>query len=141
MPGIPAVARQQVAGQKAEQGAAQPARAVPNPEWKPSRFFATWKKNVVEMRGGLALQYMQYCRGMPPDVRKRAIDSILRGTTPHVYVSPDRDEAFAAMDNDIDAMREYAAVFLDKFWKEYWADFLAKYPLEPDDRRAAPPTE
>ena len=138
MPGIPAVARQQVAGQ----GAAQPARgAAPDPEWSPSRFFDAWKKRVGVTEGFLTLQYMQYCRGMPPDVRKRAIDNILRGTMQDVYVSPDRDEAFDAMDNDIDAMREYAAAFLDKFWKEYWADFLARHPPpEPDDRRAGPPT-
>ena len=84
---------------------------------------------------------MQFCRGMPPDVRKEAIDYILRWTMQDVYVSPDRGEAFDAMDNDIDAMREYAAAFLDKFWKEYWADFLAKHPPEPDVRRAAPPTQ
>ena len=136
------MARQQAAVQRAGQGAAQPARyAAPDPEWKPSRFFATWKKNVAKMRGGLVLQYMQFYRGMPPDVRKEAIDCILRATMSHVYASPDRDEAVDAMYNDIDAMREYAAAFLDKFWKEYWADFLAKHPPEPDGRRAAPPTE
>ena len=134
------MARQQVAGQRAGQGA-QPALAAPNPEWMPSRFFAAWKEKVNGMEGWLILQYMQYCRGMPPDVRKEAIDYILRGTTPYIYVSPDRDEAFDAMDNDIDAAREYATAFLDKFWKEYWADFLAKHPPEPDGRRAAPPTE
>ena len=76
---------------------------------------------------------------MPPDVKKRAVDHILRGTMPSIYQSDNRDEAFDAMDNDIDAMRVYAARFLDKFWKEYWADFLAKHPPAPDGRRDALP--
>ena len=74
------------------------------------------------------MQYMHYCRGMPEDAKKRAVDYILRGTIPVVYVSPNRSEAFDAMDNDADAAREYASRFLDKFWKEYWAEFVAKYP-------------
>ena len=132
------MARQQVAGQKAGQGA-QHARTTPDPEWKPSRFFDAWKESLVTMEDSLVLQYLQYCRGMPPDVKRHAVDHILRGTMPDIYRSADRDEAFGAMDNDIDAMREHAARFLDKFWKERWADFIAKYPFEEDDRRSAPP--
>ena len=131
------MAIQQAAEQKAGQDAPH-ARAAPDPEWKPSRFFDAWKKSLVTMEGGLVLQYLQYCRGMPPDVKKRAVDYILRGTMPDVYQSADRDEAFDAMDNDIDAMREHAARFLDKFWKERWADFLAKYP---DIRRDPGPAD
>ena len=94
---------------------------------------------MVTMEDSLVLQYLQYCRGMPPDVKRHAVDHILRGTMPSVYKSADRNEAFDAMDNDIDAMRVCAARFLDKFWKERWADFIAKYPLEEDDRCGAPP--
>ena len=104
------------------------ALAVPSSRWKPSRFFDAWKEKVAAMKGVLILQYMHYCRGMPADVRQEAIDYILRGTMPAAYVSADRSEAFSAMDNDLDAMREYAARFLDEFWNEYWKEFLAKRP-------------
>ena len=104
--------------------------------WKPSRFFGAWKEEVDTAKGALLLQYMHYCRGMPADVRKDAIDFLLRGTMPHVYKSADRSEAFDAMDNDIDAMREYAARFLDKFWTEYWKDFLAKHPVDAESAAA-----
>ena len=75
----------------------------------------------------MIIQYMHYCRGMPADIRKEAIDCILRTTLPLVYVSDDRAEAFDAMDNDADAIREYAARFLDEFWDDYWKPFLAEY--------------
>ena len=72
------------------------------------------------------MQYMHYCRGMPAHVRQEAIDQVLRATMPDVYVSDDHREASDAMDNDIDAMREYATRFLDEFWAEYWRDYLAR---------------
>ena len=125
------MAGRQAAGQGGRQGATT-APAVPSPAWKPSRFSEAWKDRVDASKGGLILQFMHYCRGMPPDVKKRAVDFILRGTIPCAYKSPDRREAFDAMDNDIAAMREYADRFLDKFWKEYWAEFLAKHPHDVD---------
>ena len=97
------------------------------PGWKPSRFFEPWKERVVRTNGGLIMQYMHYCRGMPPDIRKEAIVHILRTTMPVVYVSDDDNEAFDAMDNDVDAMREYATRFLDEFWDDHWKPILAKY--------------
>ncbi len=97
------------------------------PGWKPSRFFEPWKERVVRTNGGLIMQYMHYCRGMPPDIRKEAIVHILRTTMPVVYVSDDDNEAFDAMDNDADAMREYATRFLDEFWDDHWKPILAKY--------------
>ena len=63
---------------------------------------------------------------MTPDVKKRAVDLVLRGTMPVAYRSADHQEALDAMDNDIDALRKYADRFVDTFWKEYWADFLAR---------------
>ena len=125
------MAGQRAAGQQDRQGAPT-ALAAPSPDWKPSRFFDAWKDRVDASKGGLILQFMHYCRGMPPDVKKRAIDFILRGTMPCAYRSPDRKEAFDAMDNDIDAMRAYADRFLDKFWREYWAEFLARHPHDVD---------
>ena len=125
------MARRQVAEQDAKHGAPV-AITVLKPEWKPSRFFDAWKDSVDTVKGRLVLQYMHYCGGMPPDVKKRAVDYILRGTMPGDYLSPDRKEAFDAMDNDIDAIREYANQFLDTFWKEYWAEFLAKHPHDVD---------
>lgn len=101
--------------------------AVQESAWKPSRFFDEWKESVAEIKGELIMQYMHFCRGMPADVRQEAIDHILRCTMPVVYVSDDRDEAFDAMDNDVDAMREYAARFLDGFWDEYWKPLLARH--------------
>ena len=100
--------------------------AVQEPSWKPSRFFDEWKESVAEIKGELIMQYMHFCRGMPARIRKDAIEHILRCTMPVVYVSDDRDEAFDAMDNDVDAMREYATRFLDEFWDDYWKPFLAK---------------
>ena len=100
--------------------------AVQEPDWKPSRFFDEWKESVAEIKGELIMQYMHFYRGMPTDVRQEAIDHILRCTMPVVYVSDDRDEAFDAMDNDVDAMREYATRFLDEFWDDYWKPFLTK---------------
>ena len=97
------------------------------PGWKPSRFFEPWKERVVRTNGGLIMQYMHYCRGMSPDIRKEAIVHILRTTMPVVYVSDDDNEAFDAMDNDADAMREYATRFLDEFWDDHWKPILAKY--------------
>ena len=91
----------------------------------PSRFFDEWKESVADMKGELIMQYMHFCRGMPARIRKSATEHILRCTIPDVYVSDDRDEAFDAMDNDADAMQEYAARFLDEFWDDYWRPFLA----------------
>ena len=106
-------------------------------DWKPSRFFDAWKEEVPTIKGGLVMQYMHYCRGMPANVRREAIDCVLRATMPYVYKSDDRSEAFDAMDNDIDAMREYAARFLDEFWADYWKDFLARHQADTEPTTAA----
>ena len=100
------------------------------PGWKPSRFFEPWKERVVRTNGGLIMQYMHYCRGMPPDIRKEAIDHIMRTSLPVVYVSDDDDdrEATDALYHDEPAIREYATRFLDEFWDDYWKPILAKYP-------------
>ena len=98
------------------------------PGWNPSRFFEAWKERVVRTNGRLIGQYAHYCRGMPPDIQKEAIDHILRTSLPVVYVSDDDEEATEAMYNDGDAMREYATRFLDEFWDDYWKPILAKYP-------------
>ena len=121
------MAGQQTASREVEGGASR-ALAAQGRVWKPSKFFDAWKERVRAVKGGLVMQYMHYYRGMPEDAKKRAVDYILRGTIPAVYVSPNRSEAFDAMDNDADVAREYASRFLDKFWKEYWAEFVAKYP-------------
>ena len=121
----------QAAGRAARRSASL-SLAASSRDWEPSRFFDAWKDRVDAAKGGLILQYMHYCRGMPPDVKKRAVDYILRGTMPCAYESADRKEAFDAMDNDIDAMREYAERFLDTFWNDYWAEFLAEHPHDVD---------
>ena len=99
-------------------------------DWKPSRFFDEWKESVAEIKGELLMQYMHFCRGMPPDIRLEAIDHILRCTMPVVY-APDGDhdgkEVTDAMYNDGDAMREYATRFLDGFWDDYWRPILARH--------------
>ena len=105
--------------QEAVQGARE-ASTMPASGWKPSRFFDAWKEEVDTAKGWLVLQYMHYCRGMPANIRQDAIDYVLRGTMPRVYKPDDNSEAFDAMDNDIDAMREYAGQFIDEFWAEYW---------------------
>ena len=121
----------QAAGREARRSASL-ALAASGHDWEPSRFFDAWKDRVDAVKGGLVLQYMHYCRGMPPDVKKRAVDYILRGTMPCAYESADRKEALDAMDNDIGAMREYAERFLGTFWNEYWAEFLAEHPHDID---------
>ena len=105
--------------QEALQGVRE-ASTMPASGWKPSRFFDAWKKKVEVAKGAVLLQYMHYYRGMPANIRQEAIDFILRGTMPRVYQSDNTQEAFDAMDNDIDAMREYVARFLDELWAEYW---------------------
>ena len=122
--------------QEVEQGM-HGACTMPGSGWKPSRFFDAWKRRVETAKGAVLLQYMHYCRGMPANVRQEAVDFILRGTMPRVYKSADRNEAFDAMNNDIDAMREYAAKFLDEFWAEYWKDFLARRPAGAEPAAAA----
>ena len=108
--------------------------AVRQPDWKPSRFFDAWKERVVRTKGGgLIMQYMHYCRGMPADIRQEAIIHILRATMPVVYVSDDRDEAVDAMRNDMDAMREYAARFLDEFWDDHWRPIIGKALADADN--------
>ena len=109
-----------------------PAITVHVPGWTPSRFFDEWTDRVDKVKGRLVLQFMHHCRGMTPDVKKRAVDFVLRGTMPVAYRSVDHQEALDAMDNDIDALREYADRFVDVFWKEYWADFLARHPHNVD---------
>ena len=117
--------RQTVQQGVAQQGAwwVAPANVTPIPGWKPSRYFEEWKKEVGETRGYLAMTYMQFCDGLPPDARKQAIESILRQTMPCVYKSIPNNAAFAAMDNDIYAMWEYATRFFDEFWKEFCDQF------------------
>lgn len=119
------------AGQDARHSASL-ALAASGHDWKPSRFFDAWKDSVDAIKGRLVLQFMHYYRGMPPDAKKRAVDYILRGTMPDVYTSPDRKEALDAMNNDIDAMREYAERFLDRFWKDHWGKFLSTHPHDVD---------
>ena len=112
--------------QEAVQGVRE-ASTMPASDWKPSRFFDAWKEEVDTAKGWLVLQYMHYCRGMPTNIRQDAIDYVLRGTMPRVYRADDTSEAFDAMDNDIDEMREYAGQFIDEFWAEYWKEFLASH--------------
>lgn len=100
-----------------------PPNVTPVPDWKPSRYFEEWKKAVGQTRGDLAMAYVQFCGGMPPDARKRAITSILRQTMPRVYKSVPNSAAFDAMDNDLYAMWEYATKFFDEFWKEFCEQF------------------
>ena len=69
------------------------------------------------------MDYMQFCAGMPPNVRKHAITSILRQTMPHAYMSSDGNAAPDAMRNDLYAMWEYATRFFDGFWEEFCAQF------------------
>ena len=128
-----------MAGQRREEAtqSVHGTSTVPGSGWKPSRFFEAWKEAVPTIGEGLVMQYMHYCRGMPANVRQEAIDQVLRATMPDVYKSSDRNEAFDAMDNDIDAMREYATRFLDEFWAEYWKDFLAKHPVDAEPAAAA----
>ena len=114
-------------GQEASHGTTS-AGTVQIPGWKPSRFFEAWKERVVRTNGRLIGQYAHYCRGMPPDIRKEAIDHIMRTSLPVVYVSDDDEEATDAMYNDEPAIREYAARFLDEFWDDYWKPILVKYP-------------
>ena len=78
---------------------------------------------------------MHYYRGLPPAVKKRAVDFVLRGTIPLAYSSPDPRETLDAMENDIDALRKYADRFVDTFWKKYWDDFLSKHPRYADRGR------
>ena len=111
--------------QEAAQGV-NGAGTAPGSGWKPSRFFEAWKEDVPAIKGALAVQCMRYCRGMPADVRLEAIEQVLRATMPYVYVSDDNSEAFVAMDNDGDAMRECATQFFDEFWNDYRKDFLAE---------------
>ena len=115
-----------MAGQQGATYGAASICTVPGSDWTPSRFFGAWKERVAETKGDLILQYMHYSRGMPDAIRLEAIDCILRSTMPDVYVSDDRREAFDAMDNDGDAMREYATRFFDEFWDGYWKTFFAK---------------
>ena len=119
--------------------AAARATAAQGSGWKPSRFFGEWKESVAGIKGELIVQYMHYCEGMPADVRQEAIDHILRCTIPDIYVSGDRREAFDAVDNDGDAMQEYATRFLDEFWDDYWRPLLAGRPAG-DGRPPRPPS-
>ena len=129
------MAELQVAEQVPEQVArsrASAALAVHVHGWTPSRFFDGWKGRVDDITGSLVLQYMHYCRGLPPAVKKEAVDFVLRGTIPLAYSSPDPQETLDTMENDIDALRKYADRFVDVFWKEYWDDFLARHPHNVD---------
>ena len=100
-----------------------PASVTPVPGWKPSAYFEEWKKAVGRTKGNLAWEYMQFCAGMPPNVRKHAIESILRRTMPRAYRSGDGSTAPDAMRNDLYAMWEYATRFFDGFWEEFCAQF------------------
>ena len=116
-------AAQSAAALQGAQWVAPPPSVTPVPGWKPSMYFEEWKKAVGRTRGGLAMDYVQFCGGMPPDARKQAIESILRQTMPRVYRSDDDDAARDAMYNDLYAMWEYATRFFDDFWKEFCAQF------------------
>ena len=100
-----------------------PASVMPVPGWKPSMYFEKWKKAVGRTRGNLAMEYVQFCTGMPPNVRRHAIESILRRTMPRAYRSSDGNVAPDAMGNDLYAMWEYATRFFDEFWAEFCARF------------------
>ena len=110
--------------QEAAQGV-HGADTVPGFGWKASRFFEAWKEDVPTIKGALAMQYMHYCGGMPADVRREAIEQVMRATIPCIYVSDDNSEAFDAMDNDEVAIREYATQFFDEFWYDFCKDFFA----------------
>ena len=69
------------------------------------------------------MDYIQFCGGMPAEVRKHAITSILRQTMPRVYRSGDGGAASDAMGNDLYAMWEYATRFFDEFWEGFCAQF------------------
>ena len=128
------VAEQQVP-ERVARSRASAALAVHVHGWTPSRFFDGWKGSVDDIAGNLVLQYMHYYMGMPPAVKKRAVDLVLRGTIPFAYSSLDPQETLDAMENDIDALRKYADRFVDVFWKEYWDDFLSKHPRYADRGR------
>ena len=91
--------------------------------WKPSRFFGAWKKEVAK-RSGFELFWdnMGYYMGFTPDARKEAIDSVLRTTIMRGYKSDDFYEGVLASHNDYKALQAHAAVFVDAFWKDFWAD-------------------
>lgn len=83
------------------------------------------------------MTYVQFCGGMPPDARRRAITSIIRQTMPRVYRSDPHNAAFDAMDNDLYAMWEYATGFFDEFWREFCAQFW-RSATEPEWDRLRP---
>ena len=126
---MPWIELRHMVGRRVTAHGATSVTAVQGSGWKPSRFFGEWKESVAEIKGELVMQYMHYCEGMPADVRQEAIDHILRCTIPDACVSNDRREAFDAIDNDGDAMQEYATRFLDEFWDDYWRPLLAKRPV------------
>lgn len=122
---IPRMPPAPMAGQRVGRGAqwVAPASVAPVPGWKPSAYFEEWKKEVGRTKDNLALDYIQYCGGMPASARKHAIESILRQTMPYTYRSSDGGTALDAMDNDLYAMWEYATRFFDEFWEGFCAQF------------------
>ena len=101
-------------------GAAESA-AMPS-GWRPSRFFASWKKEVAK-RSGFELFWdnMGYYEGFTPDARREAIDSVLRTTIMQGYRSDDFYEGVLASHGDYAAMWAYATAFVDAFWDDFWA--------------------
>ena len=90
--------------------------------WRPSRFFASWKKEVA-MRSGFDLFWdnMGYYEGFTPDARREAIGSVLRTTMVSAYESDDFYEGVLASHGDYAAMWAYATAFVDAFWDDFWA--------------------
>lgn len=133
-------------GEAAVVGADAASKAAMPAGWKPSRFFKAWKKEVDRTAGAdLFWEYMGYSGRITPNIRRDAIDSILRTTITPTYRSGDFYEGVYASHNDYDAMRAYAAAFLDAFWDILWAGRRPSRPAaacggdgrsEPASRRA-----
>ena len=104
--------------------AAADAAAMPA-GWKPSRFFEAWKKKVAETAGGQICWFtMGHYMILTPDDRRYIIDKISRITIASgVYRTDDFYEGVYASHNDYGAMQLYLAVFVDTFWKDFWAGY------------------
>ena len=116
--GVPTIADSAMVGVAAADAAAMPT------DWKPSRFFEAWKKEVGKTAGfDLFWNNMGYYKGLTTESRKEAIDSILRTTImSKAYNSDDFYEGVLASHNDYDAMQAYVAAFVDAFWKDFWTE-------------------
>ena len=121
-------------GSAAGAGVDAASRATMPAGWKPSRFFDAWKDEVGRTAGAdLFWEYMGHFRGLTPKIRREAIDSILRTTIMPAYKSDDFYEGVRASHNDYDAMKAYAAAFLDAFWENLWAGYRASHPAAASD--------